>query len=144
MEFRIPQPLKTEHEELHAELVKATRTGGQVAGAAKAVAKILHLHFVKKEEYVLPPLALLPHLARGEIMTEMKDVLTMTDRLLADLPQLLQEHKAIVTALKNLSKAARQEKMPECLNLAETNAPRKNGGGSSSPGCDVDRGNTSN
>lgn len=67
----------------------------------------------------MPPLALLPHLARGKFTAEMKDVLKMTDRLLADLPQLLQEHKAIVTALKNLSKAARKEKIPEYANLAE-------------------------
>jgi hypothetical protein len=43
----------------------------------------------------------------------------MTDRMLTDFPQLLQEHKAIVTALKNLSKAARKEEMPENVKRAE-------------------------
>jgi hypothetical protein len=122
------------------QVVKATRVGGQVAGAAKAVAKILHPHFVKEEEYALPPLALLPQLAKGEFTAEMKDVLNMTDRLLTDLPQLLQEHKAIVTALKNFWKAARKEEMPEHVNLAEKLIQHaKNGGRSIFPGCDVDR-----
>jgi hypothetical protein len=66
MEFRIPHPLKTEHEELHAALVKATRARGQIAGAAKAVAKILHPHFVNEKEYALPPPTLRPHLVRRE------------------------------------------------------------------------------
>jgi hypothetical protein len=59
MTFTIPSPLKLEHEELHAELVKATRAGGRVGDAAKAVAKVLHEHFVKEEEFALPALGLL-------------------------------------------------------------------------------------
>ena len=59
MTFIIPSSLKLEHEEFHAELVKATRAGGRVGDAAKAVAKVLHEHFVKEEEFALPPLGLL-------------------------------------------------------------------------------------
>ena len=47
-----------EHDELHADLVKATKAGGQAGEAAKAVAKVLHNHFHKEEEYALPPLGL--------------------------------------------------------------------------------------
>lgn len=39
MEFKIPQALTLEHEELHAELEKATKARGQIGEAAKAVAK---------------------------------------------------------------------------------------------------------
>ncbi len=86
MEFKIPQPLKLEHEELHAELVKATKAGGKIGEAAKAVAKILHPHFVREEEYALPPLGLLPLLVDGKVTPEMGNVLMMTDRLKAELP----------------------------------------------------------
>lgn len=41
MEFNIPQSLKLEHEELHAELTMATQVSGKIGDAAKAVAKIL-------------------------------------------------------------------------------------------------------
>ena len=54
MTFTIPAPLKLEHEELHADLVKATQAGGQVGDAAGTVAKVLHEHFVKEEEFALP------------------------------------------------------------------------------------------
>jgi hypothetical protein len=38
---------------------QATRAGGRVGDAAKAVAKVLHEHFVKEEEFALPALGLL-------------------------------------------------------------------------------------
>jgi hypothetical protein len=46
MKPKIPRPLKLEHAELHAELVGATKSGGKTGEAAKAVAKVLHNHFV--------------------------------------------------------------------------------------------------
>jgi hypothetical protein len=42
MKLSIPKPLKLEHEELHAELVTATKAGGRTGEAATAVAKALH------------------------------------------------------------------------------------------------------
>jgi hypothetical protein len=96
MDITIPQPLQSEHDELHAELVKATNAGGKITEAAKAVAALLHPHFVKEEAYALPPLGLLPRLAAGNITPEMSQVLSMTERLKAELPQMLQEHQAIV------------------------------------------------
>jgi hypothetical protein len=67
MTFEIPTPLKLEHDELHADLVKATQADGRVGDAAKVVAKVLHEHFVKEEEFALPPLGLLSALARDQV-----------------------------------------------------------------------------
>jgi hypothetical protein len=119
MTFRIPTSLKLEHEELHAELVRATKAGGKVGAAATGVAKVLHDHFVKEEEFALPPIGLLAALARGEVDENMKSVLRMTDRLKAELPEMLEEHKAVVAALKNLIAAAEAENKPEHARFAE-------------------------
>jgi hypothetical protein len=119
MEFKIPRPLTLEHEELHAELQKATKARGQIGEAAKAVAKILHPHFVREEQYALPPLGLLTLLAKGEFNEEMKEVLKMPDRLDAELPQMLEEHKAIVAALEDLSKVAQRAKKPQYSKFAQ-------------------------
>jgi len=110
MEFIIPKSLKLEHEELHAELARAIQIGGKIGDSAKTVAKILHPHFMKEEEYAMLPLGLLSSLAEGKVTTEMKDVLKMTNRLKAELPQMLEEHKEIVAALKNLIEAAKKRK----------------------------------
>ena len=119
MEFTIPKALKSEHQELHAELAKATKVAGKIGEAARAVAKILHPHFVKEEEYALPPLGLLSHLAEGEVTPQMGKVLQMTDRLKAEVRQMLEEHKAIVAALKNLSNVAKREKKIEYVHFAD-------------------------
>jgi hypothetical protein len=119
MDITSPQPLKSEHDELHAELVKATNAGGKIAEAAKAVAALLHPHFIKEEAYALPPLGLLPLLAAGNITPEMSQVLPMTERLKAELPHMLQEHQAIVAALKTLADVAEQEQQTEYARFAE-------------------------
>ncbi len=99
MEFEILAPMTAEHEELHAQLVKATKEGGEVGEAAKGVAELLHPHFVKEEEYALPPLGLLSPLAEGKVLPEAEKVLPMTDRLKAEMHEMLGEHKKIVAAL---------------------------------------------
>jgi hypothetical protein len=116
---KIPRSLKREHEELHADLLEATKAGGKTAEAAKAVAKVLHPHFVKEEKFALPPIGLLASLARGKVNRTMASVLDMTDRLSAELPEMLREHQAIVRALQRLTAAAKKEKKPAHARFAE-------------------------
>lgn len=118
MTFEIPAAMKAEHDELHADLVKATKSGGETAEAAKTVARVLHGHFVGEEAFAMPPLGLLPRLAKGEFRPDMADVLKMTDRLEAELPKMLSEHRAITAALDTLIAAARKENKPEIAAFA--------------------------
>jgi hypothetical protein len=119
MEFIVPQSMQKEHAELHTDLARATQVPGKIGEAAQAVARTLHEHFEREEEFALPPLGLLPLLAAGEVTPQMSGVLAMTDRLKAELPQMLAEHKAIVVALKNLIAVAEEENAPELVNFAE-------------------------
>lgn len=120
MQFKIPHALKVEHEELHATLHKATQETGALGAAATAVAALLQPHFIKEEEYALPPLGLLPDLAQGRVTPEMKEVLKLTDKLKAELGQMLEEHKAIVIALDELIVVAQKTGKPEYVKFAET------------------------
>jgi hypothetical protein len=119
MKFQIPPSLKAEHEELHGELARATKSGGRTGEAAKALANLMHPHFIKEEEYALPPLGLLAALSRGQIESGMADVVKMTDKLEAELPQMLAEHKDIVAALEALVEAAKAENKPAYVHFAE-------------------------
>jgi hypothetical protein len=119
MKISAPGAMVAEHEELHADLAKAIRSGGRTAEAAKAVGKALHEHFLREEEFAIPPLSLLPALANGEFTPEMAEVLSMTDRLEAELPQMLLEHTVVVRALSVLAEAARAEGKPEVEQFAE-------------------------
>jgi hemerythrin superfamily protein len=119
MTFTIPSPLKLEHEELHADLAKAAKAGGRIGDAATAVAKVLHDHFLKEEEFALPPLGLLSLLSRDKVEPGMETVLAMTDRLKKELPEMLREHEAVVAALQNLIAAAKEEQKLEHAHFAE-------------------------
>ena len=113
MEFKTPTALHTEHEELHKMLKHATELPGKTGEAAKVVAKVLHPHFIKEEEYALPPLGLLPMLAEGKILPEMEPVIAMTDKLKSELPEMLAEHRQIEEALQELLKVSKTENHPE-------------------------------
>ena len=119
MEFKIPHPLKVEHEELHSKLKQATKLSGKTGESAKIVAKIMLPHFEKEEEYALPPLSLLPLLASGKLSEEMKQVISITDKLKKELPVMLAEHQQIITALKVLIQHAKIEDHPEVISFAE-------------------------
>jgi len=119
VEFKIPSPLKVEHEELHNMLRNATKEPGEIGDAAKAVAKLMHPHFIKEEEYALPPLGLLRDLAQGKVSPDMKEVLGLTNRLKAELGQMLEEHKSIVAALEVLSIAAKKANKVEYVEFAK-------------------------
>ena len=106
MKFTIPLPLQREHEALHGRLRQATQAGGEVGEAARTLARLMHPHFVKEDQIALPPLGLLVDLARGGASAEMADVLKLTDRLEAELPQMLEEHRGIVAALDKLRERA--------------------------------------
>jgi hemerythrin-like domain-containing protein len=119
MKFTIPQPLQHEHEALHERLRQATQAGGDVGEAAKALARLMHPHFVKEDQIALPPLGLLAALARGEWNAEMAEVLALTDQLEVELPQMLAEHRTIVAALNALREAAARAGRGEIVAFAE-------------------------
>ena len=119
MDFIIPHTMEIEHEELLRELRKGTREGGETGEAAKKLAKIVHPHFVKEEDFALPPLGLLPLLSKGRVTPDMKDILLMTDKLKAELKQMLKEHRQILTALKRLVAAAKKERKLEYVRFAD-------------------------
>jgi iron-sulfur cluster repair protein YtfE (RIC family) len=119
MKITIPVSLEKEHQALHETLARATREPSPIGGAAREVARLLHPHFIKEEEYALPPLGLLADSARGAATQEMQEVLSMSRRLKADLPDMLEEHRQIVGALDKLRTAAREAGRPEYEAFAE-------------------------
>jgi hypothetical protein len=119
MKYEIPIPLQQEHEQLHAMLRHITQAAGAVGEAARDLARLMHPHFVKEDRIALPPLGLLAALARGEWSAEMAEVLTLTEQLEAELPQMLAEHEAIVAALNTLREAAAHAGRTDIVAFAE-------------------------
>lgn len=118
--FAIPESMRHEHSEIHAALERATREPGRVGAAARDLAKVLGPHFAREEQIALPPLALLGPLARGERTAEMHAILLLTDSLRAELPRMLEEHKAIRAATIRLEEVARAAGNASVARFAET------------------------
>ena len=117
--IHIPESLRAEHAEIHAELERATKAPGAVGAAARTLAALLQPHFVREEQIALPPLGLLAPLARGERGSTLRAVLPMTDSLKAELPRMLEEHRAIRAATLRLGQAARTAGNAPVARLAE-------------------------
>lgn len=117
--MRVPASLKREHDELHTELDAISRLPGSTGRAARTVIRILQPHFVRENDYATPPLGLLPRLAQSEVTATMTEVLTLVARLKAELPLMLEEHRALAGALEELVDAARDEAHPGVARFAE-------------------------
>lgn len=115
----IPDPLRIEHEELHRELARAIQMDGRVGAIARQVADLLRPHFVREEEFALPPLAALADLAAGKHVTDASEIINMSERLKVELPMMLSEHRTIVASLERLVTAANEEGHPEIAGFAE-------------------------
>jgi hypothetical protein len=115
----IPEALRVEHAEIHGELVRATKVRGRVGVAARALATVLDPHFEREEQIALPPLGLLAPLARGDDADAMRAILPLTDSLRAELPAMLEEHKAIAAATRELQRVARAAGNARVAALAE-------------------------
>jgi len=111
--------MQVEHEALHLDLAELTKAGGRTGEAAQKVAKVLDHHFQKENEYALPPLGLLVPLSEGKFDCGMTAVLAMTDKLQADMPTMLAEHKDIEAALSELRNAATSENKVEGVRFAD-------------------------
>jgi hypothetical protein len=117
--FQIPKSMEAEHEAVHAQLVKLTKAGGRTGDAAKKLATLLDPHFQKENRDALPPLGLLVPLSEGKFDCEMTAVLSMTDRLQADMSNMLAEHKEIRAATSQLRDAASSEKKSGGVKFAD-------------------------
>jgi hypothetical protein len=119
--IEIPKSIQAEHEAIHSALVEATQATGRVGAAAKAVAEVLHPHFVREEQIALPPLGLLETLAAGGSPpdSDLAEVRAMTDSLRRELPGMLEEHKQIRAAVESLRLAARAAHASKYEKLAD-------------------------
>jgi hemerythrin HHE cation binding domain-containing protein len=116
--MRIPTSVRLEHDALHSELADVSLEAGRVGAAARELARLMHPHFLREDEYAMPPLGLLARLARDEITPDMADALPLIARLKAEMPLMLEEHRAIKGALQNLEQLAADDGKPEIAQFA--------------------------
>lgn len=104
----VPDSIRIEHQHLHHALAALAKLPGETGKAAADVATSLDPHFAKEEQFALPQLSVLGRLTRGQVSeADKREALALSERLGLELPGMLADHKAIVTALARLERAAK-------------------------------------
>jgi len=89
----IPEPIKVEHDHLHAQLKQAMQAGDKTGRAARQVQKALSGHFEEENELVMPLLGLLEPLAEGTVTEAMRPAIAMSKQVERKLPTFMAEHR---------------------------------------------------
>jgi Hemerythrin HHE cation binding domain len=117
--MKIPASIRFEHESLHRELADVSLESGKVSDAARSLAQLMHPHFLREDEYAMPPLGLLARLARNEVSPDMAEALPLVARLKEELPLMIEEHRAIKGALAQLETVAAEDGKTEIVDFAQ-------------------------
>jgi hypothetical protein len=115
----IPQSLRLEHENTLQQLAMLSRHRGPVGVEAQKALALFKQHLQREEEFILPPLTLLPLLAQGKILPDMKWAVAMADRTRAEREQTYQQHTRITDAMNALADAARKAHDRAALEFAQ-------------------------
>jgi hypothetical protein len=118
MRPKIPGAIKEEYEDLYERLNAAARVRGEIGRTAMAAFRHMQSHYLKDQEYALPPLKLLPTVAADNVTGEIDQIQTMCNRLKRQLPSLIEENDTIIGELGQLADAAAKEEKPEYRDLA--------------------------
>ncbi len=118
MRPKIPGAIKEEYEDLYDRLNAAARVRGEIGRTAMAAFRRMQSHYLKDQEYALPPLKLLPTVAAGNVTGEIDQIQTMCNRLKRQLPALIEENDTIIRELGQLADVATIEEKPEYRDLA--------------------------
>ena len=118
----LPQSLINEHQETVERLSVLTKRPGQVGVEARKALAIFKRHIAREQEFILPPLTLLPLLADGKVTADMAWAIAMADRVRAEQEQIFQEHTEVTDVLNGLVVAATKAHDSDAKEFAEAAA----------------------
>jgi hypothetical protein len=111
----IPKGLLLGHDEVRAELVRATEMQGRVGDAAAEVARLCLPHFEHEEKSLFPILSILPEMAAGIVRPEMAEILPMVSAFKAWHETADEQHQSIANAIHGMLVAAYREDNREII-----------------------------
>jgi hypothetical protein len=113
----IPDSLKEEHTHLHEVLERVTQEGGALGEAGRVVMEVLHPHFLREEEFAIPPLVMLT-LWGDYPVEDVGEIIAMTELLGEEVPGMLEEHATIARTRAVLADRAMEAGKGEYVEFA--------------------------
>jgi hypothetical protein len=116
--FQVPQSIRLQHDQIINRLAHLAKRGDKEAAAAQRALTFLKEHYAKEEQFVLPPLGLLPRIAKGEIAKDMEPAVAMADRTKSALADFQNDHIKITSLMNELIAVGKKKKNEELVRLA--------------------------
>lgn len=116
--LQVPQSVRLQHDQIVSRLAIFAKHEDPVGAAASKALVAVKAHYAKEETFVLPPLALLPRIANGEISNDMEPAIAMALRTQAALPELQNDHVQITSLMNDLIEAGTKTHDDELVRLA--------------------------
>ena len=113
----VPLSLTEEHTTLLNMIHKISIRPDSSGRVAIKLYELLQHHFKEEENYVLPPLGLLPQLIKGELPADTEQVIALTEKLKDQMQHMDVEHQMARAYLNELKTAS--EKDTEVLKLEQ-------------------------
>ena len=121
--LQVPQSIRYEHDQIIKDLTNFAKREVAYAAVVQKALTVIKAHYAKEEAFVLPPLALLPKIAKGAISKDMSSkelepAIAMADRTKAALPELQNDHIQITSLMNELIEAGQADHDEELTRLA--------------------------
>jgi hypothetical protein len=101
--------LKQDHDELRAELAKATMEFGELGEVAKQVAKLCLPHFEIEEQVVFPLFSIVGDVTDGNVLAGIDAIHDLVNRFNEQREDLGKQHHAMIRAIESLWQIACEE-----------------------------------
>ena len=111
----VPSSIKKEHEALLDQVHPITLFPDSTGLIAKKLEELMVHHFIEEENFVLPPLGLLPSLSSGQLPEQTREILLLTEKLKSQMTHLSVEHQLIKAYMDELKQAAAKDNHPGVL-----------------------------
>lgn len=111
----VPSSIRAEHQYLLDKIYKISLFQDSTGRVAIKLNELMQHHFNEEEDYVLPPLGLLPLLSTGKLPEQSKEVIVLTEKLKSQLSHMSAEHQLIKAFMDELILVASKENHPEII-----------------------------
>ena len=114
-----PSVILKDHHYFLNKLEPVTRYKDSTGYFAGELYKVMEYHFKEEEEYVLPPLGILPLMARGEFPVNANEIFLLTEKFRENSAVMLAEHQMITHFLAKMMRTAAMEDHKDLMGFEE-------------------------
>ena len=112
---KVPSSIKTSHVYLLEQILKMTLFKDSSGRVAIKLEELMQHHFKEEEDFILPPLGLLPSLAKDQVPEQSKELILLSENVETQLDHMSAEHQLIQAFLEELKQASNKENLPEII-----------------------------